>query len=492
LKLPLGGEFSCLNLISPSQSLRSDLTFKYQYIANSIHDQNGNDVARYHEAVATTIDSLTSRVREIKECCENQQKGSAGCGACVSTPDEIAKFFRDKGYIAIPIKILTPVSAKGDSISNKLLAPGVDVCSQITAIEIDGQPCLDFPTVVSNIVAEWPGGSGQAVITDNDCMCTGGLESVFVQKHKSVLKGLKIQIWRNPDQTGNDLLFSDVVFPDQLGVLPFHGYLPISNDAEKYSHLWDKALVKSIVQGIFSKNGFQLSSFEWSEPSSPLKPLDLYNKINENSGTTPCDGTAGSSIVDLSSSTTGAGSYLDGYKMFNSSCGSHSRATRNYWTGYVIAHEYLHQMLNQYISHIANHSTHGNSLRQKLDLWLFDGSYLGPSSGGHCAIVQNLLFPGNGMEYADIYKIILKKEPPVYPPNTLVPPLNVTDFLPGSWSSAFCGWEKIVPNQKRILALGYLSNTIYNKFGFDSCESRFIQSQACNELLKLNFERDED
>jgi hypothetical protein len=100
LELPLGGEFSCLNKISAQ--IRSDLAYKYQFIANKTHTTNALDPYLYHVAVTTTLDSLTSKVTYIKDCCEPVMKrANPACVPCEATPDEIAQFFKDKGYVAI-------------------------------------------------------------------------------------------------------------------------------------------------------------------------------------------------------------------------------------------------------------------------------------------------------------------------------------------------------------------------------------------------------
>jgi hypothetical protein len=203
LKLPLGGEFSCLNLISPSQSLRSDLTFKFQYIANSIHDQKGNKIELYHEAVAATIDSLTSRVREIKECCENQQKGATGCGACVATPDEISYYFVQKGYKAIPVKIVTTFAAKSEGSEKKMLNTSVEDYAEII-YELGGYRFSTFSDNASEMnrlkQPPYENMAAKAFITKNENLCDITLKGLIDNDFgaNQLAYGIHEHVWDSP------------------------------------------------------------------------------------------------------------------------------------------------------------------------------------------------------------------------------------------------------------------------------------------------------
>jgi hypothetical protein len=481
LKLPLGGEFSCLNKISPQ--IRSDLTYKYQFIANTVHDTHLKEVDKYDLAVSAVFDSLTQKVLDIIDCCDPQAKGATqACNACVATPNEIAQFFRDKGYIAIPIKILTPVSARPDSVGNKESVVGVDICTSITSIELDGTVCNNFAQVVSNIVGEWPGGPAQAVITDNGCMCAGGLEQSYDLKHQLVGLKLKIHIWRNPgisNPPNEDLAFVQVVFPDSLGVLPFKGFTPIgSGITQSQNANFDINKVQQGIQNIYKKNGFSLQSVSALAPNE-LLPLDLYNLFDYDNFPGP-----GSSYVNWTDSRSEKRSYIS-YGRTIGSWTDKSQVTKNYWLAMIFAHEFLHQMNSQYISFITVHSNYKTlEIKSKFDEW---GSYnsegdLTPlNTNGHILTRKNLIFPGNGLDYSFVktlvgYALTAEVSPYSYQhwPEANLPQTSV--------------WETIAPSTKRILSFGLLANKVSLKFTFNSCETKFTLQVLARRLDEMKFQ----
>jgi hypothetical protein len=142
-------------------------------------------------------------------------------------------------------------------------------------------------------------------------------------------------------------------------------------------------------------------------------------------------------------------------------------------------------MLGQYITHIANHSNSKGALMEKYHIWGEDGSYLTPNTGRHCALEKNLLFPGDGLSSYQILELITGKLHE-RGENQATSALYLK-FLPQKYLAVKSSWERVSPNHLKVLAGGYVSNTVYNKFGFQSCEAKLTLDIVGVWLLKVNF-----
>jgi hypothetical protein len=431
--------------------LRSDLEFIYQYQVNTTYTTLGGTVDVYHLAVQATLDSLTARVHEIKECCDNQQKGGS-CGACVTTPDQTAQFFRNRGYIAIPIKILTPVVAKGDSLGTKPSAPGVDVCSSINSIVIDGDTCTDFATVVSHIVAEWPGGPGQAVITDNDCMCYGGLEPVFLSKHGPASLRLKLHISRDPLDPTVGVLYSAIVIPEALGVLPIKAFLSDNDNLLPHLNNFEDTNVKlasiaNRVKDIYAENNISFQEVNLYQPTT-FSAYSVWNKVIY-SHAKGGGFSQSSNFIPGSDNQVNIDPYITNREKIES-----TRQVENILAIHF-AHEFLHQILK-----ISTDEYLFYGISYPWENWRF-------SNGAHVNKIKNLLFAGDALGNGETGWLALSEDEKKL----------VDNEFTGGWSRLFFGlienpkasvntkmeFRKISADCKRFIAGFLLLRSLENK-----------------------------
>ena len=96
LVLPDTGEFRCLDLISTS--LRSDLTNKFQIVANFVHIENEQDANKYFIAEISAMQSLHSYLLSMINCCDANRAARPSCTGCVYNNTEMGQYLLSQGF----------------------------------------------------------------------------------------------------------------------------------------------------------------------------------------------------------------------------------------------------------------------------------------------------------------------------------------------------------------------------------------------------------
>jgi hypothetical protein len=134
----------------------------------------------------------------------------------------------------------------------------------------------------------YPDDVGEAKISDDNCLCNGGSLEYFNAGPPHIGTQhirLKIHLSKGIGLDGEDIIYSQVFAPYELGELPFNAYMPnlISESSASIPpiHLssLNMAYVKTTVESIFSKNGINFSSLSLQKPTQPYKEFDIYNGL---------------------------------------------------------------------------------------------------------------------------------------------------------------------------------------------------------------------
>lgn len=411
INLPHSKGFYCLAQESPN--FNYDLSYKYQFVTNSFHRENNLSPQLYAAAECNTMGLIAMQIGKIIQCCNQNTKI---CDVCLLTPKEIRNYLEGQGYTATPIKILNTNPALKDSIRNKSkLSRIADLCSDITSIEIDGTICTDFPAVISHFMEAYPDGVAEAKISDDSCLCAGGsLEYFNAGIPYPGTQHIRLIIHLSKGITGipgldDDILYSKIFAPYELGALPFNAYIPNriseSSSSTPPQHLGSLNMdyVKSTVESIFSKNGMSLSSISLQKPVQPFKEYDIYNGLVWG-GEAYHHPTAGRSWNHLSTIPDSArfdlsGNFVEFY-YFNAYFNIFSNNDHlNYAIGYHFAHELLHQMIGMSLGYFEEYGL------------LVDGLYPEPNiksffnedeTAGHTNDQLNLLLEGAYFKNLDI------------------------------------------------------------------------------------------
>lgn len=228
IKLPGSSGFYCISQENPN--FNYDLSHKYQFVTNSFYRENKLTPHLYSEAERNTMEQLATQIGKIIRCCSQNVKI---CDICLLTPKEIRNYLEGQGYTATPIKILNANAAKKKSPQNKPMLPRIaSLCSDITSIEIDGTICNDFAGVINHIMEAYPDSEGKAKISDDDCLCDGGgLEYFNAGPPYPGTQHIRLKIHLSKGINGlagmeDDMIYSQIFAPYQLGALPFNAYIP--------------------------------------------------------------------------------------------------------------------------------------------------------------------------------------------------------------------------------------------------------------------------
>jgi hypothetical protein len=287
INLPKLGGFYCISQDNPNFDY--DMSHKYQVMANQFHRENNLIPQLYSVAEEKTMEQLAIQIGNIIRCCSQNVKI---CEVCLLTPSEIRNYLEAQGYTATPIKILNGNPARKDSVKNKSNLPRIaDLCTDITSIEIDGTICNDFPAVISHIMEAYPDEIGEAKISDDFCLCNGGgLEYFNAGPPYPGTQHIRLKIHISRGLYGvlgqeEDIIYSQIFAPYELGLLPFNAYIPNriseSSSITTPEHLGslNMSSVKNTVESIFSKNGINLGSVSLENPTQPYKEYDIYNGL---------------------------------------------------------------------------------------------------------------------------------------------------------------------------------------------------------------------
>jgi hypothetical protein len=393
-KLPHWGHFKCMTEMERS-------LFQIR-LENEVKKTTIKSSTAYVAAEKETISKMRKMVMKIVDCCDGSRED--GCTKDCFTSEEIRNYLEEQGYTATPIKILGKQPTLINSDSKKSNLPRIaDLCSDITSIEIDGIIYNDFPTTISHIMQAYPDEIGEAKISDDDCLCKkdGGLEWFKVGPSADGPQRIRLVIHISKGILGipgqeQDIIYSKIFAPYELGTLPFNAYMPNriseSESVVKAEHLGslDMQYAKSTVESIFSKNGINLSSVSLLKPVEPYKEFDIYNELTwmefHNSGSSGRSSSIFNSMPDPNHFKYGGGNFVEFY-YFNSTFSIFSNKEHfNYGIGHHLAHELLHQMIGMSLGYFTKYNLSSS------DPNIY--SFLNGSTAGHVNDQLNLHLEG--------------------------------------------------------------------------------------------------
>jgi hypothetical protein len=392
----------------------------------------------------------------------------------------IQDFFVGKHYFAIPIKILDVPTNPSIQAKQVEEYPRVVSCSDIDSVEIDGTLCPNFRQVISNIMSMYPDVVSEAAITDNQCMCDGGVEYEFDLVHKVPTRYLKIHLWRAPTvlvpEEINDIMYVDFIYPDNMGVVPFRGHMPVELTSEQLQTL-DLDYATNTCNSIFQKNGFLLSSNDRILPQN-LEVADILNILKvypspsvDRLGNSDIDPTTNLSRIDVD--------FI--HYPFLPSSNSVTIIQKSYVLGYALAHEFIHQMVRKSMNFIGGEAAerYGNSV-----------SY----SGGHIDNRVNLLVAGDYFTIQGatpgIQDLTIKEKEDIkkWRSSSLDgSELLYGNLIPKSNSNETSRWERISPTHKLLISSGVLASKCEAFFGKNSCESTCCKKILASKIKNVNF-----
>jgi hypothetical protein len=401
INLPSQNIFYCLSQENPNFNF--DLSYKYQFVTNKFREENNFIPQLYHLAEQKCMEEFAAQIGQIGRCCNQNTKI---CSVCLLTPQVIKNYLISKGYVATPIKILYPSAAKKDSNNRKTILPRIaDLCTDITSIEIDGTICTDFPTVISHIMEAYPDDVGEAKISDDNCLCNGGSLEYFNAGPPHIGTQhirLKIHLSKGIGLDGEDIIYSQVFAPYELGELPFNAYIPNriseSSSLTPPEHLGSLNMdyVKSTVESIFSKNGITLSSISLQKPVQPYEEYDIYNGLVwHRSNASPSAGRSSHNFSTIPNPNyfEVSGNFVEFY-YFNSNFNIFSNNNHmNYAIGHHFAHELLHQMIGGALGYFGKYGlglTLGTNAEPNIQSY-----YNVTKTAGHTNDQLNLLLEGS-------------------------------------------------------------------------------------------------
>jgi hypothetical protein len=248
---------------------------------------------------------------------------------------------------------------------------------------------------------------GEAKISDDNCLCNGGSLEYFNAGPPHIGTQhirLKIHLSKGTSLSGEDIVYSQVFAPYELGELPFNAYMPniISESASNYppTHLGslDMEYVKNTVESIFSKNGITLSSVSLQKPVEPYKEFDIYNGLvyNPYNPTTPGSSARHVFTTPQASAFKGNdGNHVE-FHYFNRHFNVFSDNQHfNYGIGHHFAHELLHQMIAMSLGNFIKYGFLGQG-EPNLNFFYFT------KNAGHTNDKLNLLLEGSHFDNNNI------------------------------------------------------------------------------------------
>ncbi len=299
LKLPTTGEFSCMDLISPTW--RDDLEEKLNIVANKSHKDNDLDHTEYSKAEMAAIKALTDFVEKTADCCDPErrfERSGNSCSACIFTPDEILQVQKTKQFLFDFASVLDdpewiedPLSLNASDQRNTSLPLNISVAF--------GDPdTIDLDDFVNGIVQDHL----------NDIAERFDLSptySIYTFKYPRDC-GLFESIWSEYESDGAELkmFFSFVNIDNEFGVLGFHtasnyensrgdgGFRGISDDdilqdeLEGIQEILDES-EKSCQDLVFSFGSYAGASYYLAEDKYPFQneeqlrhAIDLYESAS--------------------------------------------------------------------------------------------------------------------------------------------------------------------------------------------------------------------
>lgn len=442
LKLPKSNYFHCFDTndmekLSLSVELNIDNTYAIPaYQRSPIH---------YHQAEISGMEKLRAELLKLKTCCD--QNGSNNCDPSCLTPEEIKLFFLNKGFDMIPITILGN-AAKPSNTSNRGGGGGNVEDHAHKSIRLNEVEYPNFGVTIGNIMSCYGDSSVRAVIWDNTWFCTADVNEINnALENKKIV--LTLHIWKDPLSV-NDVLFVKVVSPEKLGVLPFKGHFPKKLNNEKIQI--SLTYIKSTIESIYAKNNFSLSSLDFNEPVS-LETMDVYNEIRDHSVLE----TAGTSYAQDHHKSQKIN--FVNYKIVTTGCTNLVKTPEhlNYIFGVIIAHEFLHQIMDKSFDFIGVLGT----------------SNIYNSFDGHCLSDRNLMFPGDGIfDGAQLEFDLTEEEIKAIALHlgrfcTL---FATKHFYPGQNLPSTNPWERVPSSFKYVISFGFLLYEVERNFGKNSSE----------------------
>jgi hypothetical protein len=234
LKLPETGAFSCVEEIP---NTIGDIRFKIEFTTNNAHTKNESKHYLFDIAEKEATDSLLNIISNIKTCCFNPSRNEFTCNLhCLLTPEEIKSFFLSKGYKQVPINVYI-ISAKSQSksrIEHRSLQM-IEDYSQLPYYDQEGTllyPALYHQYDVDEMIAA--GLTAKVVITKNENFCDPILNKLLMNKfHLDTFDyAAHEHIWRNPDGSGNDILFYDFFLKNNFPIVELPIEFPEANPVD--------------------------------------------------------------------------------------------------------------------------------------------------------------------------------------------------------------------------------------------------------------------
>jgi len=343
LVLPDTGRFECLDIIDPA--FKEILYQKAKITTALVYESVNSASEKYHVAELATIDTIQNILDRVLSCCYYQPRGGSGCTLCLFDADDIKRYFEDKGFLALEIT-LTPGVLRGDSVGNVIeskLSNNIilhDYADKVIGI-FNGQTNIgqsiyqDFLNYPSENL------SIKILVTNNESFCLNFSEidgdlanntyDIFSCNH----------IWRENMNSTSGLLF--YMIEDNTTGSNFYPSGYIYHDNSELDSLLDFDIIESVVQDIYDANSVVFAVN--ISNSDPLDPDDCWIKVvNEFASQYNSPGLS-NFLSPTSIKTDKSITYANYRTIIGEKGESLNKAQKSYMVAYIIAHEFLHQLL---------------------------------------------------------------------------------------------------------------------------------------------------